>query len=124
MVPELFEKASIVVLPYIDASQSGVVPLAYSFQKPVVVTDVGSLPEVVDNGKTGYVVPPKDSKKLAEAIIDLLKDEAKRHEMGKNAFQKAHEELSWNSIAPQTVAIYKQALSRKNHLPNHSNALP
>jgi glycosyltransferase involved in cell wall biosynthesis len=109
MVAELFQKASVVVLPYIDASQSGVVPLAYAFKKPVVVTNVGSLPEVVDHGKTGYIVPPKDSKKIAEAVIDLLKDDKKRRRMGEYAYKKANEELSWEKIAMKTVEVYKKA---------------
>lgn len=111
MVAELFQKASIVVLPYIEASQSGIVPLAYAFKKPVVATDVGSIPEVVDNGKTGYIVPPKDPKKLAEAIIDLLRDKEKRREMGENAYKKTEEELSWDNIAVKTIEVYKKALS-------------
>ncbi len=50
-VAGLFQKASVVALPYVDASQSGVVPLAFAFGKPVVVTRVGSIPEVVDQGE-------------------------------------------------------------------------
>jgi starch synthase len=111
MVAELFQRASLVVMPYIEASQSGIVPLAYAFKKPVVVTDVGSIPEVVDNGKTGYIVPPKDPKKLAEAIIDLLEDKEKRREMGENAYRKTEEELSWDTIAVKTIEVYKKALS-------------
>jgi len=111
MVAELFQKASVVVLPYIEASQSGIVPLAYAFKKPVVVTNVGSIPEVVDNGKTGYIVPPRNPKKLAEAIVDLLKDKRKRREMGENAYKKTEEELSWNNIAVKTIEVYKKALA-------------
>jgi len=111
MVAELFQRASIVVLPYIEASQSGVVPLAYAFKKPVVVTDVGSIPEVVENGRTGYIVPPEDPKKLAEAIIDLLEDKEKRKKMGENGYKKTEEELSWDSIAVKTIEVYKKALS-------------
>ncbi|MBA7511768.1 Alpha-maltose-1-phosphate synthase [subsurface metagenome] len=111
MVGQLFQKASVVVVPYIEASQSGIVPLAYAFKKPVVVTDVGSIPEVVDNGKTGYIVPPKDPEKLAEAIIDLLRDKEKRREMGENGYKKTEEELSWDNIAVKTIEVYKKALS-------------
>ena len=114
MVAELFQKASVVVLPYIEASQSGVIPLAYAFKKPVVVTDVGSIPEVVDDGETGYIVPPRNSEKLAEAIIDLLKDKEKRKRMGENAYKKTEEELSWNNIAVKTIEVYKKALSDRS----------
>jgi glycosyltransferase involved in cell wall biosynthesis len=53
---ELFAEAAVVVLPYVEASQSGVVPIAYAFRKPVVVTAVGGLPETVEDGSTGLVV--------------------------------------------------------------------
>jgi len=115
MVAELFQRASVVVLPYIEASQSGIVPLAYAYKKPVVVTNVGSIPEVVDNGKTGYIVPPKDPEKLAEAIIDLLRDKEKRRKMGENACKKTEEELSWDNIAMKTVEVYKKAFLARHH---------
>jgi len=113
MVAELFQRASVVVLPYIEASQSGIVPLAYAFKKPVVVTNVGSIPEVVDDGKTGYIVPPKDPEKLAEAIIDLLINREKRREMGENAYRKTEKELSWDNIAVKTIEVYKKALANR-----------
>lgn len=108
---ELFQRCSVVALPYIDASQSGVIPTAYGFKKPVVVTDVGSIPEVVDDGKTGFVVPPRDSKALADAVIKLLKDEKLRKEMGENAYKKLKEDFSWDKIAEKTIEVYKAAIA-------------
>ena len=70
----LFQQASVVALPYIEASQSGVVPLAYMHMKPVVATTVGGLPEMVDDGRTGYLVPPRDEQALATAVVRLLRD--------------------------------------------------
>jgi starch synthase len=113
-VPNLFQRAKIIVLPYIEGTQSGIIPIAYSFKKPVVVTDVGSIPEVVDNGKTGFIVPPKDSELLADAIIKLLKNDTLRKEMGENAFIKMKEELSWDTISERLIVIYKQILADKS----------
>ena len=115
MVAELFQRASIVILPYIDGSQSGVIPQAYAFRKPVVVTKVGSLPEIVDDGITGCIVPPRDTKKLAGAIIDLLKDDERRKKMGENGYKKTREDLAWKNIAPKTIEVYKKALSKKRY---------
>jgi glycosyltransferase involved in cell wall biosynthesis len=109
---ELFERCSLVVLPYIDASQSGVVPVAYAFKKPVVVTDVGSLSEVVDDGITGYVVTAGDEVALAEAVIKLLKDDALRKEMGEKGYQKLKRDLSWDKIAKKTAQVYRGVLGR------------
>lgn len=67
---EMYFKASdLVVLPYLSATQSGIVQTAYSFEKPVVVTAVGGLPDVVEDGKTGYVVEPNDPVGLGDAIL-------------------------------------------------------
>ena len=88
-----FERASVVVLPYIEASQSGIIPIAYSFKKPVIVTNVGSIPEVVENGITGYIVPPKNPELLADSIIKILEDNLTRQQMGENAYHKMEMEL-------------------------------
>jgi glycosyltransferase involved in cell wall biosynthesis len=111
---ELFQRCSVVALPYIDASQSGVIPTAYGFKKPVVVTDVGAIPEIVDNGITGFIVPPKNPEALAEAIIKLLKDEKLRIGMGENAYKKLKTDLSWDNIAEKTIEVYKMAIVAKN----------
>jgi glycosyltransferase involved in cell wall biosynthesis len=72
-----FTAADLVVLPYESATQSGIVQIAYGFKKPCVVTNVGGLPEVVLDGKTGYVIPPKDSKAIAEKTIEFFNDKDK-----------------------------------------------
>ncbi len=108
----LFEQATVVVLPYIDASQSGVIPVACTFGKPVVATTVGGLPELVDPGHTGYLVPPRDEQALADAVIRLLTDPELRREMGANARRKAETELSSEAIAAKTIAVYEKALAR------------
>jgi glycosyltransferase involved in cell wall biosynthesis len=107
---ELFQRSSVVVLPYIDASQSGIIPLAYSFKKPVVVTDVGSIPESVDDGVTGFIVPPKDPAALAEAILKLLEDEKLRRTMGENGYRKLKSELSIDIAAKEILKVYIKAL--------------
>ena len=112
-VPFFFQRARVVVLPYIEGTQTGIIPIAYAFKKPVVVTDVGSIPEVVDDGKTGFIVPSKDSNALAEAIIKLLKDDKLRKEMGENAYKKMEEELSWDKIAEKTIEAYKTVLNSR-----------
>ena len=107
---KLFQQCSLVVLPYIEASQSAVIYPAYGFKKPVVVTDVGSLPEIVDDGITGFIVPPKNPEALADAIDMLLKDEKLRKQMGENAYKKLKTDLSWDKIAEKTIAVYKKAI--------------
>lgn len=107
---ELFQRSSVVVLPYIEGSQSGVIPTAYSFKKPVIVTNVGSIPEIVDDGTTGYIVPARNSDELAKAIIKVLNDKTLRENMGEKAYIKLKTDLSWGSITEKTIGIYKKAV--------------
>ncbi|MFM7736656.1 MAG: glycosyltransferase [Alphaproteobacteria bacterium] len=65
---DLFAASDVVVLPYRDGTQSGVVPLAWAHGRPVVTTAVGGLPEAVDDGATGLLVPPGDARALADAL--------------------------------------------------------
>ena len=70
-VPLFFSVADLVVQPYKSATQSGVTQIAFYFEKPMLVTDVGGLREIVLDGKCGYVVKP-EPEFIAEAIIDYL----------------------------------------------------
>lgn len=104
----LFQQASVIALPYVEASQSGIIPTAYGFRRPVVVTDVGSLPEIVDNGKTGYVVPPRDPEALAAAIVSLLKDPTACRRMGEQGYTKLKTDMAWSTIAHALLAVYSE----------------
>lgn len=106
----LFAQASIVVLPYVEATQSGVVPIAYTFGKPVVATRIGGLPDAVEHGVTGLLVPTRDAQALADAIIELQCNDQLRHSMGAAGRIKAQTELSPANIAGKTLEVYKKAI--------------
>jgi glycosyltransferase involved in cell wall biosynthesis len=107
---ELFRQASVVVLPYVDGSISGVVPVANTFGKPVVATTVGILPEMVEHGRTGLIVPPRDPQALADAIVRLLVDDELRRELGRNAAERAATVFSPDSVAEQCIESYERAI--------------
>lgn len=107
---DYFRRASVVVLPYIEASQSGVIPMAYSAAKPVVATTVGGLPEIVEDGRTGYLVAPRDAAQLADAVSRLLLDAQLRQRMGENGKRKMEAECSPSVIAQKTLDIYHRAV--------------
>jgi glycosyltransferase involved in cell wall biosynthesis len=107
-VATFFQQASLVILPYVEASQSGIAAIAYAFEKPIVATRVGGLPDVVRDGITGLLVPPADARSLAQAIIRLLKDSALRQKMGQNAKQFSEKELSWDKVAEKTLKVYQK----------------
>jgi glycosyltransferase involved in cell wall biosynthesis len=109
---KLIEQSSLVVCPYTDATQSGVLMTAYAFNKPVLATAVGGLPEVLEDGVTGQLVPPKNASALADAMVEMLQQTGKLEEMSKN-IQKLNESgrFSWDTIARETLEVYKKALS-------------
>ncbi len=71
-VGKYFSIADVVALPYKTATQSGIVQIAYHFNIPVIVTDVGGLSEMVVEEKSGNIIPPNDPEKLADAISDFF----------------------------------------------------
>ncbi|MEM8733706.1 MAG: glycosyltransferase family 4 protein, partial [Planctomycetota bacterium] len=107
---QMFRRAAVVVLPYNEATQSGVVPVAYNYSKPVVATDVGALSECVEHGVTGLLVPPREPEKLAHALARLLQDEELRVRLGRTGKQKLDDESSPAVVAEKTVQVYARAL--------------
>lgn len=87
---DLFDRAGLVILPYSEGSQSALIPLAYLFEKPVLVTRVGALPEYVQDGVTGRVIDSNDPMILAETIRDMLQDRLALIRMG-----RAGKKLFW-----------------------------
>lgn len=71
-VRRYYQTADVVILPYRSATQSGILNVAYGFNKPVIVTDVGGLAEFVDEGKTGFVVQPNSPDAIAEGVQKFL----------------------------------------------------
>jgi len=109
-VAELFQRASVIVLPYTDGSQTGIISIAATFKKPVIATDVGTFAKMVENRKTGLIVPPRDPNALAEAMISLLTNDKLRREMGENAYKMVTQKFSWDDIAQKTVKVYEEAI--------------
>lgn len=103
----LLKDCAISVCPYTDATQSGVIMTSYSLCKPVIASNVGGLGEMVDNGETGWLVPPKDVEALADAIIGLLKDDALRGNMEKRIREDYFVgEKSWKVIVEKYLEFY------------------
>lgn len=110
---EVYLKAAdVLVLPYRDIYQSGVLFLGYSFGLPVIATDVGALREDIIEGKTGFVCRPEDSADLARVIekyfaSDLYHDlNSRRQEIRKYA----HQRYSWDIVGELTKNVYKELL--------------
>lgn len=111
---ELLQKCNISICPYTDATQSGVIMTSYSLCKPVIATKVGGLTEMIDNGKSGILVPPKDIKALANAIINLLQDNKLYIDMQQYIKKQYYNgERSWIAITNKYINFYKDCLLQK-----------
>lgn len=84
---DLFRRCGLVVLPYLDATQSALVAAACAFRKPALVTQTGALPEYVQDGVTGWIVPPGDPAALAQALQAALADPPRLAAMGQAGWQ-------------------------------------
>jgi len=121
-LPALFAAATVVVLPYRAAAQSGVLFLAAACEKPVLATRVGALPETVVDGESGRLVAPEDPAALAAAATALIGNRAVAAEMGKKLAQRCRTEGSWSAIAAQTLALYARARGAARPSPSQGAA--
>lgn len=112
-VPALFRRCTAVVLPYTDATQSGVVTIALANGRPTIATSVGDLPEAVLHERTGLLVPPGNAAALAAAMERLVADAALRDFLGAEAARHAEERLSWSRIAEQATGTYRKAIEAR-----------
>jgi len=102
-VNQYFCAADLVALPYKSATQSGVVPIAYHFDIPVVVSNVGGLPEVVANGETGFICEPNPNS-IAESIVKYFNKDPDFFSQNINEYKK---QFSWDNFAEIVLELVK-----------------
>jgi len=105
-VGSIFAISKIIVLPYIQITQSGVLYQAISFTRPIIVSDVSGISEIVKKNNLGLVVPPKDVIALKNAILEILKNSKKFNKYIKNQ-ERVRKLYSWNNVAHLHKKIYK-----------------
>ena len=113
-VQRYFAAADLVVLPYVSATQSAIVQLAFGAGKPVVTTNVGGLPDVVTNNETGFLVEPRDPQALADAIAKALGD-GTLVRLASNV-RGAADRFSWERLVDTLQACAKPSRVGRAHL--------
>lgn len=98
-VKNYFSAADVVVLPYKDATQSGIIQVANNFYKPVIATNVGGLPEVIEEGVTGNLVEVNNPEKLAESILSYFAEN--KESIYTENIKRNLEKLSWGYFSEQ-----------------------
>jgi len=109
-IPELLKVMDIVVMPSIQESFPRVPLEAMAMKVPVIATNVGGLPESIDNGKTGILVPPRDVISLYEAIKHLIENPELRKKMGEEGRRRVGERFSMKNNVRETERLYLEVL--------------
>ena len=104
-INNFFCAADMVVQPYKTATQSGVTQIGYHFNKPMLVTDVGGLAEIISDRKSGYVVAP-NSRAIADAIIDFY--DGQRETSFIRETQELKKNFSWDKLTMKIMEIYEE----------------
>jgi glycosyltransferase involved in cell wall biosynthesis len=109
----LFGRCGLVVLPYVEATQSALVAAAHAFCKPVLVTRAGALPEYVVDGETGWVIPPHDPETMADVLQMALGDPARLERMGQAGRERYAE---WRRVETVVIeAMYARLAGGPDH---------
>ena len=109
-VPGIYAGHDVFVFPSMFESMSLVVPEAMASGMPVVTTRTCGMQDIIEDGVTGFLVPPRDSQTLASRIIDLLTDPLLCSRLGQAAQKKARA-ITWDKIACQTLQLYERILN-------------
>jgi glycosyltransferase involved in cell wall biosynthesis len=108
-LPGYFQAADLVVLPYREIDQSGVLFTALAFGKPLLLSDVGGFPEIAARG-AARIFPAGDADALAAALRELLGDRAALAALAENATALARGRYSWEAVAASTLELYRSLL--------------
>jgi len=100
-----FTNTDLVVIPYITATQSGIVQISYNFDVPVVVTRVGGLPEVVKDGETGYIVEPGSASAVADAVLDYFNNA--RGDLFRSNVLEHKKLFSWDNLVKSIESLMR-----------------
>jgi glycosyltransferase involved in cell wall biosynthesis len=110
-IPALFGAHRLVVFTYETVNISGSVHMAYTFGRPIVATDVGSMSDAVEHRVTGLLTAP-DPGSVAQAVIEVLDNPVAADRMGAAGASRAQQASSWLSVADIATAAYAEALDR------------
>lgn len=113
-VREIIQLLDVACLSSISEGTPITILEAMACSKPTVVTDVGGCPEVVQNGVTGYVVPPRDPVALSKAIDQILSDSALAGQMGEAGLARVRSEYSVQTNLSRLIELYRSTMLRSN----------
>lgn len=108
-VPLFFGAADLVIQPYKTATQSGVTQIAFQYEKPMLVTAVGGLKEIIPDGKCGYVVRP-DPQSIADSIVDFYDNQ--RKELFIEGVRQEKQRFSWDKMTKAIIEVHSMIVEK------------
>ena len=112
-LPEIYAACTLFCCPSVHGEGFGNVALeALASGKPVVATRSGGLPEIIEDGKVGYIVPVMQKEELAQALIRILEDPDLQKTMGREARKLAEELFSWGMVANEYLKLFEEVIER------------
>jgi glycosyltransferase involved in cell wall biosynthesis len=114
--PEIMSALDIFILPSIASeATSQVIPQALAMNKPVIATNTGGLPEIIEDGVTGLLIPPEDPDAIANAIIRMAKEKEGARELAKRGKEKVLENYTFQQMINRTNEVYQHVLNNLPH---------
>lgn len=111
IIEKEYKRSSIVIVPSVWPEPFGLIgPEAMSVGRPIIATNVGGIPEWLDDGRTGLLVPPKDSDAIAEKVIYLLKRPKLMQKMGISGRKRVEKEFNIEDYAKEVENVYKKII--------------
>ncbi len=112
-VHDWYDRASVIVLPSRREGLGNVLLEAMAHGRPVIGTDVGGIPSVVEHGRNGLLVPAADPEALRAAVALLLADADLRSRLGSAGRELARARASWESVTARTLSVYREAVEER-----------
>jgi len=101
------------VLSYRRVTHSGIPHLAYTFGRPIIATNVGDFQEIIEEGKSGFVLSSNTQEELSDKLIQAFSDKPKLQAMGKYARDFCATKYSWKDSAESLIPVYKSMVKNK-----------
>ncbi len=115
-IPQVLDSLDLYILPSLQEGLSITLLEALAMGKPVIATAVGGNPEVIVDGQSGLLIPPKDYRALAEAIISLLNNREKAKDLGLRAMERVSEKFNIKNTVRETESLYETVMGAKEIL--------
>jgi len=112
-VPQILASLDVFVLPSLQEGLGSVILDAMACGLPVVATEIGGIPEVVEEGKTGFLIPAEDPASLADAVLRLSKDRDLAGELGRRGRESVQQNFSVQSMVDRVILLYERLAKQK-----------